>query len=129
MLFACVQNAGRSQIAAALFNAKADPSKARAISAGTAPARHVHPEVVMTMREVGVDLSAGTPQKLTDDLAQQAQWLITMGCGDRCPVVPGAHRDDWAITDPHGQPPEGVRAIREDIARRVGELITRNAWG
>jgi arsenate reductase (thioredoxin) len=129
VLFACVQNAGRSQIAAALFNAKADPSKARAISAGTAPARHVHPEVVMTMREVGVDLSAGTPQRLTDDLAQQAQWLITMGCGDRCPVVPGAHRDDWAITDPHGQPPGGVRAIREDIARRVGELITRNAWG
>ena len=128
VLFACVQNAGRSQMAAALFNAAADPSKARAISAGTAPAQHVHPEVVMTMREVGVDLSAGIPQKLTDELAQQAQWLITMGCGDRCPVVPGARRDDWAITDPHGQPPEGVRAIREDIARRVVELIARNAW-
>ena len=128
VLFACVQNAGRSQMAAALFNAAADPAKARAISAGTAPAQRVHSEVVTTMREVGVDLSTGTPRKLTDELAQQAQWLITMGCGERCPVVPGAHRDDWAITDPHGQPPEGVRAIREDIARRVAELIARNGW-
>ena len=128
VLFACIQNAGRSQMAAALFNAAADPSKARAISAGTAPAPHVHPEVVAAMREVGVDLSAGIPQKLTEDLARQAQWLITMGCGDRCPIVPGAVRHDWAIADPHGQPAERVRAIREDIARRVSDLVAGNNW-
>ncbi len=128
VLFACVQNAGRSQMAAALFNAAADPSKARAISAGTAPAQHVHPEVVTVMQELGVDLSAAVPQKLTDELARQARWLITMGCGDRCPVVPGAVRDDWVLADPHGQPPDRVRAIRDDIARRVDRLIEKNGW-
>lgn len=128
VLFACVQNAGRSQMAAALFNGAADPRKARAISAGTAPAQHVHPEVVTVMREIGVDLSAAVPQELTDELARQARWLITMGCGDRCPVVPGAVRDDWALADPHGQPPDRVRAIRDDIARRVDRLIEKNGW-
>src|SRR6185295_2467156 len=112
---ACVQNAGRSQIAAALFNALADPWKARAISAGTKPGAAVHPEVVAAMKEIGIDLSSAQPQALTDALAQQAQVLITMGCGDQCPVVPGAERDDWPIADPHGQPAARVREIREDV--------------
>jgi len=104
VLFACVHNAGRSQIAAALFNAHADPQTATAISAGTNPAAHVHPEVIEVMGTRGIDLSGATPQKLTDAVAHQAQWLITMGCGDECPVVPGAHREDWPIRDPKGSP-------------------------
>jgi arsenate reductase len=128
VLFACVQNAGRSQMAAALFNALADPAKARAISAGTRPAAHVHPEVVATMMELGIDLSAATPQTLTDDLAGKAQVLITMGCGDQCPIVPGVERDDWPIADPHGQPASRVREIREDIGGRVENLVRQKAW-
>lgn len=128
VLFACVHNAGRSQIAAALFNLHADPAKARAISAGTQPADRVHPEVVTLMRERGVDLSNQQPQKLTDALASQAQWLITMGCGDECPVVPGAKRDDWPLTDPKGQPPAVVREIGDDLERRVCTLIETQHW-
>jgi arsenate reductase len=128
VLFACVQNAGRSQIAAALFNALADPWKARAISAGTKPAAAVHPEVVAAMKEIGIDLSPAQPQALTDALAQQAQVLITMGCGDQCPIVPGAERDDWLIGDPHGQPAARVREIREDISRRVQALLRQKSW-
>ncbi|MFA5907192.1 MAG: arsenate reductase ArsC [Vicinamibacterales bacterium] len=128
VLFACVHNAGRSQIAAALFNRLADPLKARAISAGTQPADHVHPEVVALLREMGIDLSGQKPQKLTDDLANQAQWLITMGCGDECPVVPGARRDDWPLADPKGQPAAVVRGIVDDIDRRVRALISDNGW-
>src|SRR5204862_3490382 len=100
VLFACVHNAGRSQIAAALFNNHADPKKARAISAGTQPAARVHPEVVAVMKQRGIDLSTAVPQKLTPELAATAQWLITMGCGDECPIVPGTRRDDWPILDP-----------------------------
>lgn len=123
VLFACVHNAGRSQIAAALFNTYADPTKARAISAGTHPAAHVHPEVVDVMKRRGLDLSANVPQKLTPELAATATWLITMGCGDECPVVPGAHRDDWPIADPKGQPVERVNAIIQDIDNRVKTLL------
>ncbi len=97
VLFACVHNAGRSQIAAALFNKYADPSKARAISAGTRPADRVHPEVITVMRSQGLDLTSQRPQRLTPELAATASWLITMGCGDECPIVPGAQRDDWPI--------------------------------
>lgn len=129
VLFACVHNAGRSQIAAALFNRDADPSKARAISAGTQPAARIHPEVMSLMREAGIDLAGQTPQKLTDELARQAQWLITMGCGDECPVAPGAHRDDWPIADPKGQTPNVVRGILEDIEGRVRALVATNGWG
>ena len=129
VLFACVHNAGRSQIAAALFNALADPRKARAISAGTSPAAHVHPEVVTVMRDRGVDLSRAVPQKLTETLAQGAQWLITMGCGDECPIVPGAHREDWPIPDPKGQAANTVATIVADIERRVTALIAAQAWG
>lgn len=128
VLFACVHNAGRSQMAAALFNRLADPSRARAVSAGTEPGSGVHPEVVAVMNEVGIDLSAATPSKLTQELAASADVLITMGCGDDCPYVPGLIRDDWPLADPKGQPREAVRAIREDIQRRVESLIARERW-
>lgn len=128
VLFACVHNAGRSQIAAALFNRHVDPTKARAISAGTQPAERVHPEVVKLMREHGIDLSEQRPQKLTADLAAHAQWLITMGCGDECPVVPGAHRDDWPLADPKGQTMDAVRAISDEVDRRVLALISEHGW-
>ena len=123
VLFACVHNAGRSQIAAALFNKYANPNKARAISAGTQPGERVHPEVVIAMRERGVDLSAERPRKLTPELASTANWLITMGCGDECPVVPGARRDDWPIPDPKGQPAGTVDAIAGDIDARVRGFV------
>jgi arsenate reductase len=128
VIFACVHNAGRSQMAAALFNRMADPKKARAISAGTQPGERVHPEVVEVMREIEIDLDGAKPQKLTDELARSAHWLITMGCGDQCPAVPGLRRDDWPLEDPKGQPRERVRQIRDDIERRVRELLAARDW-
>lgn len=128
VLFACVHNAGRSQMAAAFFNALADPAKARAISAGTAPGEAVHPEVVEAMRELGVDLSSMRPRHLTPALAAEAVLLVTMGCGEACPFVPGLERDDWNLPDPKGQPPEHVRAIRDDIRARVARLIAARGW-
>ena len=128
VIFACVHNAGRSQMAAAFFNRWADPTKARAISAGTAPGERVHPEVVEVMRDKGMDLAAAKPQKLTAELASDAQWLITMGCGDQCPVVPGARRDDWPLEDPKGRPRERVGEIRDDIEARVKQFISANGW-
>ncbi len=128
VIFACVHNAGRSQMAAALFNALADPEKARALSAGTAPGSRVHPEVLAVMREVGSDLSAAVPQLLTPALAAQAQWLITMGCGDECPVVPGARRDDWPLEDPKGKPVDEVRRVRDEIRARVEALVDAQGW-
>lgn len=128
VLFACIHNAGRSQIAAALFNHFADPAKARAISAGTNPAERVHPEVVAIMRELGIDLSGARPQRLTEELARTATWLITMGCGDECPVVPGLRRDDWPLKDPKGQSLDAVRAIREEIKERVRTLLSAQGW-
>lgn len=125
IVFACVHNAGRSQMAAALFNRLADPAKARALSAGTAPGERVHPEVVAVMREEGIDLSDAQPRKLTPELAAGAQLLVTMGCGDECPYIPGLRRDDWPLEDPKGQPIERVRAIRDDIRARVQSLIVR----
>jgi arsenate reductase len=129
VLFACVHNAGRSQMAAAWFNRLADREKARAISAGTEPGSRVHPEVVSAMREVGVDLSSAGTTKLSPEVAQQAQLLVTMGCGDQCPVVPGARRDDWPLDDPKGQPIERVREIRDEIRQRVQALIDSEGWG
>jgi len=128
VLFACVHNAGRSQMAAAWFNQLADLSKARAISAGTDPGPRVHAEVVTAMREVGVDLVDASTTRLTPDLAQQAHWLVTMGCGDECPYVPGAKRDDWPLEDPKGKPIEQVREIRDEIRRRVQTLVEREGW-
>ena len=123
VIFACVHNAGRSQMAAAFFNQLADRTKAEAISAGTEPGLRVHPEVLAVMQEVGIDLSNAQPQKLTQELAEDAALLITMGCGDKCPYVPGLRRDDWPLKDPKGQPLEEVRIIRDEIKNRVVELL------
>lgn len=115
-------------MAAAWFNRLADPARARAISAGTDPAPRVHPEVMAVMNEAGIDLSNAPTTTLTDEVARQAQVLITMGCGDRCPVVPGVKRDDWALDDPKGRPLPRVREIRDDIRRRVEALIEQEGW-
>ena len=128
VLFACVHNAGRSQMAAAWFNLLADPGKARAISAGTEPGLRVHPEVVTAMNEVGVDLSEASTSRLTSELAQRAQLLITMGCGDQCPVVPGLKRGDWPLEDPKGKPLDHVRRIRDEIRDRVTQLLDTQGW-
>ena len=128
VLFACVHNAGRSQMAAAFFNVLADPARAHAISAGTEPAEHVHPEVVGAMREVGIDLGAALPRHLTPALASQATLLVTMGCGEACPLVPGVQREDWNLPDPKGQPPERVRAIRDQVRERVEQLVAMREW-
>ena len=128
VLFACVHNAGRSQMAAAFFNALADPARADATSAGTQPGERVHPEVVDVMREVGIDLTAMRPHRLTEGLARRASLLITMGCGDECPYVPGLQRDDWPLRDPKGLPIADVRHIRDDIRQRVSVLIDARGW-
>ncbi len=128
VVFACVHNAGRSQMAAAWFNALASPSMARAVSAGTAPGERVHPEVLAAMKEVGIDLSSARPQLLTDELAAGATLLVTMGCGEACPVVPGLRRDDWPLEDPKGKPIERVREIRDDVRRRVVALLAAEGW-
>jgi arsenate reductase (thioredoxin) len=128
IVFACVHNAGRSQIAAGFFNALVDPGKARALSAGTRPAGAVHPEVVVAMREVGIDLSGAQPRRLTAELVARAERVITMGCGDDCPYVPGVERDDWPLADPKGQSVDAVRAIREEIRTRVEALLAAEGW-
>ena len=128
VIFACVHNAGRSQMAAAFFNALADPARARAISAGTQPAAHVHPGVVDAMGEIGIDLRDATPTLLTDALAARAQLLVTMGCGEQCPLVPGLRLLDWELPDPKDQPVERVRAIRDEIRSRVAAWIAREGW-
>ena len=128
VIFACVHNAGRSQMAAAFFNHLADPRAARAVSAGTQPGDRVHPVVVDVMKEVGLDLTRNRPRKLTEELAQGATLLITMGCGDECPYVPGLVRDDWPLPDPKGQPIEEVRRIRDEVRRRVTELLNARHW-
>ncbi len=129
VIFACVHNAGRSQMASAFFNRLADPQRAEAVSAGTAPGERVHPEVQAVMLEVGIDLSNAKPRKLTEELAKDAQLLITMGCGDNCPYVPGLCREDWPLRDPKGLPTEEVRAIRDEVKQRVQELIEREDLG
>jgi arsenate reductase len=115
-------------MAAAFFNALSDREKAQAISAGTAPGERVHPEVLTVMREVGIDLSGARPQKLTEELASDAAMLVTMGCGDECPYIPGAVRDDWPLDDPKGRPVEEVRRIRDDIRARVTRLLDAQGW-
>jgi len=129
VIFACVHNAGRSQMAAAWFGLLADPTLAQAVSAGTEPASQVHPEVVAVMQEAGVDLADARPRRLTEELAPGASLLVTMGCGEACPVVPGLRREDWPLEDPKGKPIERVRAIREDVRARVEELVGREGWG
>lgn len=125
ILFACIHNAGRSQMAAAWFNYLAPKEQGSAISAGTRPGPRVHPEVHAAMLEVGVDLSGVTPELLTPELAAKASLLVTMGCGEECPVVPGLAREDWPFNDPKGRPIEEVRLIRDGIRARVEELLAR----
>ena len=128
ILFACVHNAGRSQMAAAWFNKLCDPQKAIAFSAGTQPGEHVHPEVIEAMREVGIDLSGAKPRRLTMDLASRATLLVTMGCGDACPYVPGLQKLDWPLPDPKGQALPAVRLIRDDIRQQVEKLASEREW-
>jgi arsenate reductase len=112
-------------MAAAFFNHLVAPQKAKALSAGTDPGERVHPEVLAVMQEIGIDLSGAKPQKLTGELAKEAQLLITMGCGDKCPYVPGLRRDDWPLPDPKRLAVGEVRAIRDEVKQRVQELIQR----
>jgi arsenate reductase len=128
VLFACVHNAGRSQMAVAWFNKLCDRTKASAISAGTEPGERVHPEVVQVMREEGIDVSSAKPQLLSTELAQKATLLVTMGCGDACPYVPGLKKLDWPLEDPKGKPLELVRKIRDDVRERVKRLAAERNW-
>ena len=121
VLFVCRQNAGRSQMSQALFQRAT--SRHRAISAGTAPAAHVHPEVVEVMGELGIDLADRTPRLLTPELAAQADVVVTMGCGDDCPFIPGRRYIDWDLTDPAGEPLDHVREIRDEIDQRIQALV------
>ena len=122
VLFVCIHNAGRSQMAQALFE-QAAHGRHTAASAGTDPADRVHPQVIEVMRELGIDLADRRPQLLTDELAQQADVVVTMGCGDQCPFIPGKRYIDWELDDPNGRPIDEVRTTRDDIGRRVGELV------
>lgn len=121
VLFVCLQNAGRSQMSRALFDRSAS-GRHESRSAGTTPAATVHPEAVEAMGELGIDVSAQTPQRLTDELARWADVVVTMGCGDQCPYVPGKRYVDWELDDPHGRSLDDVRRIRDEIARRVEAL-------
>jgi arsenate reductase len=122
VLFVCKQNAGRSQMSDALF-ARAADGRHQSRSAGTRPAEHVHPAVADAMREIGNDISGNRPKKLTDDLAQWADVVVTMGCGDECPYIPGKRYIDWDLTDPAGKSLTEVRAIQDDIKTRVSDLV------
>jgi arsenate reductase (thioredoxin) len=122
VLFVCLQNAGRSQMSEALFTRAAGPEH-EGRSAGTTPAEHVHPEVVQVMRELDVDLEDRTPKLLTREMAEWADVVVTMGCGDECPFVPGVRYLDWDLADPHGQGVEAVRVTRDEIDRRVCALL------
>jgi arsenate reductase len=122
VLFVCTQNAGRSQMSDALF-ARAANGRHQSRSAGTRPAEHVHPVVADATREIGIDISGNRPQKLTDELAQWADIVVTMGCGDECPYIPGKRYIDWDLADPASRSLEEVRAIRNDIKTRVSDLV------
>jgi arsenate reductase len=128
VLFACVHNAGRSQMAAAIFNQLVDPTMARAVSAGTEPGARIHSVVVDVMREVGVELGNVVPRKLTEELTAASDLLVTMGCGEACPVLPGVERDDWPLDDPKGQPLERVRQIRDELVHHVRAMLTTRGW-
>lgn len=128
VIFACVHNAGRSQMAAAFFNKCADPSKARAISAGTQPVYQVHLRVKMAMSEVDIDLSGATPKKLTPELATGASYVITMGCKENCPYIPSATMMDWPFEDPNGKELDQVRVIRDMIKAKVLNFLAERLW-
>jgi arsenate reductase (thioredoxin) len=122
VLFVCLHNAGRSQMSQALFQ-RAAAGRHTALSAGTTPAEHVHPEVVEVMQELGIDLADRRPQFLTRELTEQADVVVTMGCGDACPYIPGKRYIDWSLPDPSGRPLDEVRAIRDGISRRIDSLL------
>lgn len=128
VVFACVHNAGRSQIAAAFFNQLADPSKARAISAGTQPMDQVHLRVRMVMSEVDIDLAGAKPKKLTAELAAGTSYLISMGCKEACPFIPNATVMDWPFDDPNGKELEEVRLIRDKIKTKVHSFLAEKLW-
>ena len=128
IIFACVHNAGRSQMAAAWFRHFTNPAKAVALSAGTQPAQHVHPVVAEAMQEVGISLEGQRPTLLTSELAGDARLLITMGCGENCPYVPGLEILDWPLPDPKGQGIDAVRPIRNEVRDRVFALLTSRGW-
>jgi arsenate reductase len=128
VIFACRHNAGRSQMAAAFFNRMADPARAKALSAGTTPGPRVHPEVADAMRELGIDLAGAKPQLLTTEIAAGSRVLVTMGCGEECPYIPGVEVQDWPLDDPKGQPIARVREIRDEIQRRVAALVQDRGW-
>jgi arsenate reductase len=128
VVFACVHNAGRSQMAAAFFNRTADPARAVAVSAGTDPGPRVHPEVAAAMAEVGIDLGQARPALLTPETTRGAAVLVTMGCGESCPYVPGLSVEDWPLDDPKGQPVARVREIRDQIRRRVEDWVAARGW-
>ena len=128
VIFACRHNAGRSQMAGAFFNLLADPTHAKALSAGTTPAQRVHPEVVDVMRELGIDLTSAEPRLLTTELAAGTRLLVTMGCGEECPYLPGVAVQDWPLEDPKGKSLERVREIRDEIRARVAALVENRGW-
>ena len=123
VLFVCLHNAGRSQMSQALF-ARAAGTRHASRSAGTTPGERVHPEVAVAMREIGLEVEGNRPQRLTDELGQWADVVVTMGCGDECPYIPGKRYIDWELPDPRGRPLEEVRATRDDIERRVVALAS-----
>ena len=122
VLFVCLHNAGRSQMSQALFE-RAAAGRHAALSAGTTPAKHVHPEVVEVMQELGIDLANRRPQLLTRELSEQADIVVTMGCGDECPYIPGKRYIDWDLPDPKGRPLDEIRATRDDIASLIDALL------
>lgn len=124
ILFVCIQNAGRSQMAQALFERDGGPLGHEARSAGSAPAAHVHPEVVEAMHELEIDIAGRIPHRLSPEDAEWADIVVTMGCGDACPYIPGKRYLDWELTDPHGKSADQVRSVRNEIGRRIGELLT-----
>ncbi len=128
VLFACVHNASRSQMSVAWFNALCSSPSVSGASAGTEPADRVHQVVLEAMQEVGIDLASAKPQKLTRELASSASLLVTMGCGEACPYVPGLEQEDWPTPDPKGQTIEEVRAIRDSLKQKVADLIQRRHW-
>jgi arsenate reductase len=128
VIFACVHNAGRSQIGPTFLSQMADATRVLAASPGTQPGERVHAEVVNVMREVGIDLTDRQPRRLTDELARGASLLITMGCGDECPYIPGLQREDWPVRDPNDLPMSEVRAIRDGIRDRVDALVESRGW-
>jgi arsenate reductase len=129
VIFACVRNAGRSQMAVAFFNELADPKRARALSAGTEPAGTVDAKVIEAMGEAGIDLSPSIPRRLNACLAMAAGNIVTMGCGQDLPFFAGVSREEWPVDDPKGQPLERVREIRDEIRRRVTAMIDARGWG